>query len=376
MGRNPSRRRLRQLVSQINWQKPWSPSKLLAGADEEAELTVAAAALHHDAAHPVAIGYFNFEPETFAPTGGRQSDLSQLAACGARVIIASIGFGCYFQVGEEERHTAREPSPEDAEGRRPRYELAGSDEWLLANQLKRIDWAVSIIDACPGAKLVRSAADLDLSGSEQVAVLLHLTGNNHTLSVDIIDEFYRRGVRIIHPAMQYHSKTCSGLGGMEAPSPLTALGVACVRRMGELGMIVDTAHASDETAAALIAAAAPAAVIDSHTTSRTRVPRSRGHTDSNLLRLAQSGTQAHVLNSSRHHVSVTTMLPHESNQGSLRALAVCAQAVWLVSTSRTTWSRMMSGLADAMDRPQLRRSMQTGHTTGGVWRKRQTRMNG
>jgi microsomal dipeptidase-like Zn-dependent dipeptidase len=73
----------------------------------------------------------------------------------------------------------------------------------------------------------------------RIGVLLHLTGNNHTMVPGTIDEFYRRGVRAIHPAMQYHSKTCGGIGGVEAPAALTKLGIACVRRMGELGMLVD-----------------------------------------------------------------------------------------------------------------------------------------
>jgi microsomal dipeptidase-like Zn-dependent dipeptidase len=54
---------------------------------------------------------------------------------------------------------------------------------------------------------------------------------------------------------------------------------------------VDVAHASDKTTAALIEAAAPAAVIDSHTTSRSLVPRCRGQTDANLLRLAASADE-------------------------------------------------------------------------------------
>jgi len=227
-----------------------------------------ALALHREL--PVFVGYFNFSSETYQESGGRQSDLEKLHAAGVRCLVASIGYGCYFQTGPRE------------------YQLAGPDEWLLEKQLGRIEMVVETVRQCPRTRLITRAEELAFEeGGDDIGVLVHLTGNNHTVELPTVDTFFERGVRAIHPAMQYHNRFCTGTDGLPGPA-LTEFGRQVVGRMDELGMVVDTAHASDESALAMIEASAKP-VIDGHTTSRDLVPSSRGLRDEVLKRIADTG---------------------------------------------------------------------------------------
>jgi len=227
-----------------------------------------ALALHREL--PVVIGYFNFSGETFQESGGHQSDLGKLDDAGVRCLVASIGYGCYFQTG-----------PRD-------YELAGPDEWLLEKQLERIDMVVRTVTQCSRTRLITRSEELTFAADDNaIGVLVHLTGNNHTIDLSTVDTFFERGVRAIHPAMQYHNRFCTGIDGLPGPA-LTEFGRQVVGRMNELGMVVDTAHASDESALAMIEASTKP-VIDGHTTSRDLVPSSRGLRDEVLKRIAHTG---------------------------------------------------------------------------------------
>ena len=218
---------------------------------------------------PVFVGYFNFSSETFRESGGVQSDLGKLDAAGVRCLVASIGYGCYFQTGPRE------------------YQLAGPNEWLFEKQLERIETVTRTIRECPRTRLVTSAEGLSHCGDGTIGVIVHLTGNNHTVDLATVDRFFASGVRAIHPAMQYHNRYCAGHEGLPGPG-LTEFGREVVQRMNELGLVVDTAHASDASALALIETSTKP-VIDSHTTSRDLVPSSRGLRDTTLRKLADRG---------------------------------------------------------------------------------------
>jgi membrane dipeptidase len=221
----------------------------------------------------VFLGYCVFHPEQFQASGGVQCDLEKLQDAGVRTFLTSVGFGYgaasspYFRYG-----------PRD-------YALAGPDDWLLERQLKRIDELVAAIQGCPRTRLITRAADLE--PDDRIGVLVHLIGNNHTLELDTVDTFFRRGVRASHPAFQYHNRWCAGHNGRAAPI-ITDFGRRVVGRMNRLGIVIDTAHASDESAVAMIEASSKP-VNDSHTTSRDLAPQSRGLRDETLRRLARSG---------------------------------------------------------------------------------------
>ena len=214
------------------------------------------------------MGYFNSAGEQFQTAGGKQSDLAKMDRAGVRTYVASVGTGSYFQTGPRQ------------------FQLAGSDQWLLARLLDGVDaWVARIVD-CPRTRLIAGADDLKPDG-ESIGVIVHITGNNPIMSLDVVDTLFRRGVRAIHPAMQYHNRWCSGYNGMDGPV-LTDFGREAIYRMNDLGMVLDTAHASEASAQAIIRASTRP-VIDSHTTSTDLVPSSRGHTDETLKMIADSG---------------------------------------------------------------------------------------
>jgi microsomal dipeptidase-like Zn-dependent dipeptidase len=240
---------------------------------DAADRLAEARALHRKI--PVFLGYCVFHAEQFQAKDGRQCDLEKLDTAGVRTFVASVGFGYgsprqpYFQTGPRE------------------YALAGSDEWLRRRQLERIDELVTTIKRCPRTRLVTCARDLAPRQDDTIGVVVHLIGNNHMVDLEAVDTFFRRGVRACHPAMEYHSRWCSSQAGLAGPV-LTAFGRQAVARMNERGIVLDTAHASDASAVAIIEASSKP-VIDGHTTSRDRVPQSRGLRDATLRRIAQGG---------------------------------------------------------------------------------------
>src|SRR5262249_52096728 len=134
---------------------------------------------------------------------------------------------------------------------------------------------------------ITRAGNLAPGKDKSIGVIVHLIGNNHTISMDTVNTFFRRGVRATHPAMEYHNRWCASQRGMGAPI-LTGFGRKVIARMNRLGIVTATAHASNASAQAIIEASAKP-VNDSHTTSRDLVPWSRGLRDQILLRVARSG---------------------------------------------------------------------------------------
>ncbi len=219
---------------------------------------------------PIFLGYVDYDDELLAGCGGIYIDLAKLQAAGVRTLVASIGFGCYFQTG-------------------PRaYHLAGPDDWVLNHQLNRIDHVVDTVRRCPNACLVERRGDLDpRPNDDRVSVVVHLTGNAHTVDLGTVDRLFAHGVRATHPAMQYHNRWCTGIDGLSGPA-ITRFGRDVIARLNALGVVLDTAHASEASARAMIETSSKP-VIDSHTTSRALVPSSRGLRDTTLRLIAEHG---------------------------------------------------------------------------------------
>ncbi len=219
---------------------------------------------------PVFLGYVDYDDEALAPDGGTYIDLAKLCAAGVHTLVASIGFGCYFQTG-----------PRD-------YHLAGPATWVLEHQVRRIAHVVNAVRRCPAARLVERRSDLDAPPAEdRVGVIVHLTGNAHTVDLDTVGRLFGQGVRATHPAMQYHNRWCTGMDGLPGPA-MTDFGRDVVARLNALGVVLDVAHASEESARAMIETSSKP-LIDSHTTSRDLVPSSRGLRDATLRLIAERG---------------------------------------------------------------------------------------
>ena len=219
---------------------------------------------------PVFLGYVDYDDEALAPDGGTYIDLAKLCAAGVHTLVASIGFGCYFQTGQRD------------------YHLAGPATWVLEHQVRRIAHVVNAVRRCPAARLVERRDDLDASpADDRVGVIVHLTGNAHTVDLDTVGRLFGQGVRATHPAMQYHNRWCTGMDGLPGLA-MTDFGRDVIARLNKLGVVLDVAHASEESARAIIETSSKPP-IDSHTTSRDLVPSSRGLRDATLRLIAERG---------------------------------------------------------------------------------------
>jgi len=151
--------------------------------------------------------------------------------------------------------------------------------------------------ATAGARIVRDVGDLDGDG---LRVILGVEGGDF-LDGDParLDEVHRRGVRvlvIVHMADNLLGTTCLPWHGYIARFPvrrrrapgLTATGAAVVRRMNELGVLVDLAHADTATLLGAIEVTTRP-VVSSHTGARALDDFARFLSDEEIRAIAATG---------------------------------------------------------------------------------------
>ena len=147
----------------------------------------------------------------------------------------------------------------------------------------------SIVREHPQAYILRRAADLDHSEySDKVGVLLGLQ-NPKALSdsLGLLDAFFDLGLRCLSLAFSENSYYGCGHAS-EVDSGLTSLGRQAVKRMNQLGIVIDLSHSGDRTALeALELSEQP--VIFSHSTSRTLFNRPRSAPDPLIIAAAKKG---------------------------------------------------------------------------------------
>jgi membrane dipeptidase len=136
---------------------------------------------------------------------------------------------------------------------------------------------------------VRSAADLSRDENrDKVGVLLGLQ-NPKALSdsLGLLDAFFDLGLRCLSLAFNENSYYGCGYAS-EVDTGLTSLGKKAIRRMNELGIVIDLSHSGDRTALdALECSEQP--VIFSHSTSRNLFKRSRSAPDSLIVAATKKG---------------------------------------------------------------------------------------
>jgi len=141
----------------------------------------------------------------------------------------------------------------------------------------------------PHAYILRSAADLDRSEHHgKVGVLLGLQ-NPKALSdsLGLLDAFVDLGLRCLSLAFSENSYYGCGHAS-EIDTGLTSLGRRAVKRMNDLGVVIDLSHSGDRTALeALELSEQP--VIFSHSTSRTLFNRPRSAPDPLIVAAANRG---------------------------------------------------------------------------------------
>lgn len=136
---------------------------------------------------------------------------------------------------------------------------------------------------------------IDASGIEtahragRVAVLIGVEGG-HAIedSLDVLDRLYRRGTRYMTLTHVNTNNWADSSGDEERHGGLTEFGRSVVRRMNEIGMIVDISHVSDQTFEQVLDTSR-VPVIASHSSCRALTNHKRNLTDDMLRALGRAG---------------------------------------------------------------------------------------
>lgn len=161
----------------------------------------------------------------------------------------------------------------------------------LADEL--IDGCEALIAAHPETfELARTAADVRrIAGAGRIALLYGMeNGSPLAGSLANLEHFQRRGVRYITLCHGKDNHLCdSSYDTSHTHGGLSAFGQEVVRRMNELGVLVDVSHLSDEGFWDVLAVTR-APVIASHSSLRHFVPGfERNMSDEMVVALAQNG---------------------------------------------------------------------------------------
>lgn len=142
-------------------------------------------------------------------------------------------------------------------------------------------------------RLIRSAADLDAARRQGAfAALLGIEGG-HALEerLDRLEEFHGLGVRVLTLVWNNHLswiRSCQPGAGPEIPGGLSDFGRQVVRRMDELGMVIDLSHAGEQSFFDTLSTTRNP-VIASHSGCRALHDHPRNLSDEQLRALARNG---------------------------------------------------------------------------------------
>src|SRR5690606_18091304 len=124
--------------------------------------------------------------------------------------------------------------------------------------------------------------------SGRIALVLALEGCEPIgHSLDLLDTFYRLGVRIASMTWNRRTMMADGVGEQDAGGRLTTLGLEAVTEMERLGMIVDVSHLS-ETGFWHLASVATKPFVASHSSCRALQAHPRNLTDEQIRAVADS----------------------------------------------------------------------------------------
>lgn len=138
--------------------------------------------------------------------------------------------------------------------------------------------------------LVTTATELDQAlASDRIALILAFEGMEPVAhDVELIDTFWRLGIRMASLTWNRRTMLADGLGESATGGGLTTLGRAAVERMEALGMIVDVSHLSDAGFEHVVEVATRPFVA-SHSSCRAVHGHPRNLTDEMLRTIAGSG---------------------------------------------------------------------------------------
>lgn len=134
---------------------------------------------------------------------------------------------------------------------------------------------------------VKSFFDVSICKSNNKIGLLLAIENGNLLNndLDYLDYLFSRGIRMI--TLTWNSNNCLGSSCNDNDFGLTEFGRKVIKRMNELGMIIDLSHASDKTAWEVLELSSKP-VVFSHSNSRSVFNVKRNISDEIALKLKQN----------------------------------------------------------------------------------------
>jgi membrane dipeptidase len=164
-------------------------------------------------------------------------------------------------------------------------------EGALRRALRFVETAWQIADRhADDVALVTTARELRTAiDGGRIALILAFEGMEPVAhDVDLIDSFWRLGVRMASLTWNRRTMFADGLGESATGGGLTTLGRAAVERMEALGMIVDVSHLSD-AGFEHVASVARRPFVASHSSCRAVHGHPRNLTDEMLRAVVASG---------------------------------------------------------------------------------------
>lgn len=139
-------------------------------------------------------------------------------------------------------------------------------------------------------ELATSPADIErITAAGRIAAAMGIEGG-HAINgrIELVEEFYRAGVRYMTLSWANSNEICGSSGDQGRERGLSNFGREVVKLMNRLGMMVDISHVSDRTFyETLELSACP--VIASHSNARALCDHPRNLTDDMLRALARQG---------------------------------------------------------------------------------------
>jgi membrane dipeptidase len=172
------------------------------------------------------------------------------------------------------------------------FTLPAAQEKMTADGLEQIRYYSDLAEENIGVRIITTRDELDELTADwhratdpdarPVGMVLLLEGADPLPDPSKLEDWYRRGLRIIGPS--WHATRYAG--GTGAPGPLTALGQDLLGEMERLGVVLDVSHLSDESFWEAIRRF-QGVVIASHSNCRALVPGDRHLTDEMIRAIAE-----------------------------------------------------------------------------------------
>ncbi|MBM4332024.1 MAG: membrane dipeptidase [Deltaproteobacteria bacterium] len=174
--------------------------------------------------------------------------------------------------------------------------LADDTDLLLWGSISTLDmlWEEAEEDGEVMA-ICRNSKEIDAALAKgKIAVLLTMEGGRplegkpHHQTLAGLRNFYRQGLRGLQLVDNGRNRLCDGKGEARTQGGLTNFGVAVVKEMNRLGMLIDLAHISEPGFWDVLEASEDP-VVDSHSNCQAVCNHLRNLTDDQIKALAQKG---------------------------------------------------------------------------------------